>query len=97
MAQHRTRPTVTSAKTGAAKLLDTPRPPKRHLDALEKVFHAEIEARLPFQSKARVFQELADLGLLESMERKFGTGWTGITVTGWQLTHAGRFLYCSSC
>lgn len=70
---------------------------KRIMNALEKVFAAEIENRLPFQSKARVFQDLAADGLLEPMERKFGAGWSAITVSGWQLTHAGRLLYCSSC
>jgi len=74
-----------------------PMPTKGRMNALEKVFAAEINGHLPFQSKAAVFQKLADEGLLEPMERKFGTGWSAVTVKGWQLTHAGRLLYCSNC
>jgi hypothetical protein len=71
---------------------------KATLNALEKVFAAEIENRLPFQSKARVFQQLADDGLIEPMKREFAPDRFGaIVVTGWQLTHAGRLLYCMSC
>lgn len=73
-------------------------PSKAALNALERVFGAEIEGRLPFQSKAKIFQQLHDDGLVEPMERQFGGDRFGpITVKGWQLTHAGRFLYCSSC
>lgn len=71
---------------------------KAKLKALEKVFAAEIEDRLPFQSKAKIFRQLCDEGMLEAMERKFGSDRFGaITVCGYQLTHAGRLLYCSSC
>lgn len=70
---------------------------KHQLAALEKVFAAEIDGQLPFQSKAKIFQKLADEGLLAPMNRTFGTGWSAIKVTGWQLTHAGRLLYCSTC
>lgn len=61
--------------------------------ALEKVFKAEIEGRLPFQSKARVFKTLAGYGWLEWGEVQMGM----ITVKGWYLTHEGRCLYCSTC
>lgn len=70
---------------------------KAELNALEKVFAAEIEGRLPFQSKARVFRQLEEDGLLEPMVRIVGNDRFRVTVTGYQLTHAGRFLYCSSC
>lgn len=66
------------------------------LKALEKVFAAEVEARLPYQSRAKIFQRLCDEGLIAPMERKWG-GQFPVTVSGWQLTHAGRLLYCSSC
>jgi hypothetical protein len=69
---------------------------KAELEALEKVFAAEIEGRLPFQSKAKIFKLLQKDGLLSPMERTFG-GRFPITVAGYQLTHAGRFIYCSSC
>lgn len=71
---------------------------RKTLKALERVFAAEIEGRLPFQSKARVYQHLADEGLVEPMERRFsGDRFGAITVRGWQLTHAGRLFYCMSC
>jgi hypothetical protein len=71
---------------------------KTTIRALEKVFAAEIEGRLPFQSKAKIFRQLCDDGLLEPMERKFGGDRFGaVTVAGYQLTHAGRFAYCSTC
>ena len=69
---------------------------QKTLKALEKVFGAEIENRLPFQSKAKIYRELCDQGLLEPMERTFG-GRLPVTVSGYQLTHAGRLAYCISC
>lgn len=75
---------------------DEPMTAKRIIAALEKVFAAEIEGRLPFQSKARIFSELARDGFLAPMTRTFG-GRFPVSVTGWQLTHAGRILYCSEC
>ena len=70
---------------------------KAELNALEKVFAAEIDNRLPFQSKAKIFQRLCDDGYLQPMERRFGAGWSSINVTGYQLTHLGRLTYCASC
>jgi hypothetical protein len=72
---------------------------KATIKALERVFAAEIEGRLPYQSRAKIYQQLADDGLIEPMERKFGGDriFGAVTVTGWQLTHAGRLLYCTSC
>lgn len=70
---------------------------KAELAALEKVFAAEIENRLPFQSKAKIFRALCDEGYLEPMERNFGHDRFGITVRGYQLSHAGRLAYCLSC
>lgn len=70
---------------------------KTILNALEKVFAAEVENRLPFQSKAKIYQQLADDGLIEPMERVFRSSHFPLTVKGYQLTHAGRILYCSSC
>lgn len=71
-------------------------PTKKILNALERVFAAEIEGRLPFQSKALVYLDLQDKGLVEPMQRTFG-GRFPVTVSGWQLTELGRILYCSSC
>lgn len=70
---------------------------KTTLRALERVFAAEINGHLPFQSKARIYQTLNDEGLVAPMERKFGSGMWAATAKGWQLTHAGRLLYCMSC
>lgn len=69
---------------------------KKVLKALEKVFAAEIEGRLPLQSKALVYLDLYDEGLVEPMERTFG-GRFPVVARGWQLTHAGRLVYCTSC
>ena len=71
---------------------------KAELNALEKVFTAEIEDRLPFQSKAKIFRQLCEDGMLEPMERQFRPDRFGaITVSGYQLSHAGRLTYCMSC
>jgi hypothetical protein len=67
------------------------------MKALEKVFAAEIEGRLPFQSKAKIFQSLCDDGLIQPMERRFGADRFAVTINGWQLTHSGRIEYCSKC
>jgi hypothetical protein len=75
----------------------TAAPPQKVLSALEKVFAAEIEGRLPFQSKAIIYRDLLAAGLVSWMERKFGTGVFAVTVTGYELTHRGRLLYCASC
>jgi hypothetical protein len=71
---------------------------KKVLKALERVFAAETEGRLPFQSKALIYLDLCDDGLVQPMESHFGGDRFGaITVKGWQLTHSGRILYCCSC
>lgn len=70
---------------------------KAELNALEKVFAAEIENRLPFQSKAKIYHRLCEDGYLEPMSRNFGHDRFGITVTGYQLSHMGRLTYCASC
>lgn len=70
---------------------------KAELNALGKVFAAEIDGRLPFQSKAKVFSRLCDDGYLGPMERKYGSGTFAVNVTGYQLTHLGRLSYCASC
>lgn len=64
--------------------------------ALEKIFAAEIEGRLPYQSRSKVYLQLERDGLVAVMERIF-PGRLSVVVTGWQLTHAGRYLYCLSC
>jgi hypothetical protein len=66
--------------------------------ALERVWNAEIENRLPLQSRAKVFAELEGAGLVDQWTKEFSVDRFGsIKVTGWVLTHAGRFLYCAEC
>ena len=68
------------------------------LRALEAVFAAEIDNRLPFQSKAKVYTELEKDGYIEPFSRVFGSGERfPVTVSGYVLTHAGRYAYCSQC
>lgn len=73
------------------------RSPKKVLNALEKVFAAEINGRLPFQSKASIYRDLLAAGLVASMRTTLGKGWSAVTVSGYGLTHAGRLLYCLDC
>ena len=70
---------------------------KRWFDALEKVFAAEIKGVLPFQSKAKVYDELEADGCVAPVTRTFGDRWPRVTVSGWALTERGRILYCESC
>jgi hypothetical protein len=70
-----------------------PRLSTREIRALEKVFAAEIEGRLPFQSRAKVYQELVEAGYLSRDRRIFG-GRFPIEAEGFALTHLGRFSYC---
>lgn len=70
---------------------------KAEMNALEKVFAAETNDRLPFQSKAKIYQSLCSGGYLETMNRKFDHDRFGVVVAGYQLTHLGRITYCASC
>lgn len=69
----------------------------KELKALEKVFAAEIENRLPFQSRAKIFADLCADGYLAKIETTYGSGWLAVKVAGYTLTHAGRIEYCLSC
>ena len=71
---------------------------KRELAALEKVFAAEVAGRIPFQSKAKVYADLAEAGYLQPDSRTFGAGSRfPVIVAGYALTHWGRYTYCASC
>ena len=73
-------------------------PCKRHYDALGKIYAAEVNGRLPFQSKARVFKELEAMGLAKEAEEVMGRDrLSAIVVRGWYLTQLGRLTYCMSC
>lgn len=73
------------------------KPSKAIMTALEKVFAAEIDGRLPFQSKATIYRDLVAAGLAEPMQRSFGSGAMAVTVSGYALTIRGKYLYCSHC
>lgn len=71
---------------------------KQDLKMLERIFEAEINGRLPFQSKSKHMAQLHEDGLVEPMTRSFGRDRFGaVEVTGWILTLAGHFAYCDSC
>ena len=65
---------------------------------LERLFAAEIEGRLPFQSKAAMLKRLEAKGLVQRMKREFPPDRFGpIVVEGWCLTLLGNMTYCMSC
>jgi|CXWL01.1.fsa_nt_gi hypothetical protein len=71
---------------------------KAEMKMLENAFAAEVENRLPFQSRSELAHQLAKNGFLQPMEVSFKADrFGGISVKGWQLTHAGRITYCQSC
>lgn len=68
---------------------------KRDLALLEKAFEAEIGAALNgtprvMQTKSARAEVLVAEGLLLKSEEV----WRGVRMKGYELTHAGRFLYC---
>lgn len=78
-------------------IVEVPAVTMRYLNALERIFCAEIDGRL-LQSKAKVFTELADIGYCRQVTESLGRDRFGeISVTGWALTHAGRITYCMQC
>lgn len=71
---------------------------KADLAVLEKAFAAEVERRLPFQSRSEIAHRLAKEGYLQPMEITVGAGTRfPVLVKGFELTHAGRLMYCASC
>ncbi|MBC2659791.1 hypothetical protein H7A76_30525 [Pseudomonas sp. MSSRFD41] len=66
---------------------------KSVFNMLEKVFSAEIEGRLPFQTKSKLAKEMEEFGYLEFGSERMGI----VTVSGYYLTHAGRLAYCEQC
>lgn len=71
---------------------------KAELSVLEKAFSAEVERRLPFQSRSEIAHRLAKEGYLQPMEITVGAGTRfPVVVKGFQLTHAGRLAYCITC
>ena len=66
------------------------------LKMLGNVFAAEVQNRLPFQSKAAMIKRLAAKGFVEPMTLTIPPAFT-VKVTGWTLTQLGRLTYCKSC
>ena len=64
---------------------------------MERLFGAEIDGKLPLQSRARVYHELQEMKLAEPDERTFGFGPFAVVVRGWRLTAFGHLTYCTSC
>lgn len=73
-------------------VVQVPKATKAELCVLEQVFAAEIEGGR-FQRKSKLVLALVERGLLqESFENR------GVFACTWyDLTHAGRLLYCMSC
>jgi hypothetical protein len=67
------------------------------IKALEKVWIAETEGRLPFQSRAAIYRRLECHGLVRFDGETISGGSLPVRVEGWYLTHSGRLLYCSTC
>lgn len=66
---------------------------KSSFNMLGKVFSAEIEGRLPYQTKSKLAGEMEDFGYLQYGSELMGM----VTVSGYYLTHAGRAAYCEAC
>jgi len=78
--------------------IEVPRVTKAQLKALERIFVAEIEGRLPLYSRAKIYHEMERDGLVEFGTFNLGRDRFGvIRVEGWSLTHAGRITYCMQC
>ncbi len=70
---------------------------KKELAVLENVFLAEIQNRLPFQTKSKLAQDLAERGFLEYVEAERRGTLGVLTIAGYCLTHLGRLTCCESC
>lgn len=70
---------------------------QKTINALEKVFEAEIQGLL-FQSKAKIYKKLEADGMVTFERQVLGRDRFGsIAVEGWALTHYGRIAYCATC
>lgn len=70
--------------------VEVPRLTKAYMKALEKVFEATIDNKLPFQSKAKVYRVLEIAGYIQP----FTDTISGVVIKGYQLTHPGMLAYC---
>jgi hypothetical protein len=76
---------------------DKPKLKKKDFRLLEKVFSAEINGLLPFQSRSKEYKRLEEEGLVQWGEEVMPEGKFVFRIKGWYLTHAGRYEYCRSC
>lgn len=71
---------------------------KQELAILERAFEAEVNGALCahgihlLQTKSKVAKRLMEEGYLNFTSLKF----QGMTISGYELTHAGRLTYCAS-
>ncbi len=74
---------------------------KAELKVLERIFETEVRGLLPFQFGRRkdpaIALRLADAGMIHRMRNTIPSRLGAITIDGWELTHAGRITYCSTC
>lgn len=77
---------------------------KKELNALGLVYSNEVERAVcepkhgfPFQSKAKIFKQLVAEGFLEERTVMHGASPFSVSFSGYELTHAGRLMYCMSC
>ena len=69
---------------------------KKDLALLGRVFDAEVNNRLPAVINSKEMPRLEAEGLVSPMKKTY-LGRFPVTVIGWELTHAGRFVFCASC
>jgi len=74
----------------------------RELALLEKAFDAEVNAALTkgvhlMQTKSKLADKLVNEGFLRKTEMRVGHSPWPCTVSGYELTHAGRLAYCAQC
>lgn len=72
---------------------------KKERNLLEKAYEAEVNAALNkniphlMQTKSKTAKKLVDDLLLAEKEIVFN----GVTIKGYELTNAGRIMYCINC
>lgn len=71
----------------------------KRMKLLERAYGAEVDAALSghplhiIQTKVTLAETMVDEGLLAKWKGKL----SGVTIEGYELTHAGRMTYCMSC
>lgn len=75
---------------------------KRELALLEKAYEAEIEGAIAggipvMQTRSKLAAKLVADGLLRETEHTIKAWPFPTTIRGYELTQAGRLLYCANC